>query len=413
MTHRIRWSILISNLDGHTSELRCSLPLHILDHRLLEEARSATLATRRLLLGLQTTDDDTAPPQEEDDADLPSYPAHVRDRVANAYLPDNAVMRVANAWVVHGVSPTVPTNGHHRGGSHSGSDSGLQSPVPLETWAVTSNGHPPHGHPRNHLPHEPAPGAQPLEWVNTELLLSLSREAPEAPALVPSRVTPPSRTPPESSSAAGSRHGSRFSSRRPSRANSRTNSRAGSPERGAPTTNGISSSQVAEASTYVHSGSHASRNTHGLFQAAMKPFTSLGSTFSISSRSPSHTSLHNLAHTSSLSGVPSTNASSANLHDQPIPLTSSQQLHRAFTEVPDYDMASRGFLGGGITPLSSLRGLPSYEATQAQAGSRSSSDTDLAGGFAQAAQIRREHQGSPLTMLPARGVPSTSSVETT
>ncbi|KIK73186.1 hypothetical protein PAXRUDRAFT_609308, partial [Paxillus rubicundulus Ve08.2h10] len=34
--------------------------------------------------------------------------------------------------------------------------------------------------------------------------------------------------------------------------------------------------------------------------------------------------------------------------------------HRAFTEVPDYDVASHGFIGG-VTPLTRMRGLPSYE----------------------------------------------------
>jgi hypothetical protein len=50
-SHRIRWTILIGNPDGHTSELRCSLPLHILDCRFLNEAKSATAQMRRLLLG--------------------------------------------------------------------------------------------------------------------------------------------------------------------------------------------------------------------------------------------------------------------------------------------------------------------------------------------------------------------------
>ncbi|CDO76661.1 hypothetical protein BN946_scf184695.g2 [Trametes cinnabarina] len=111
VTHRVRWSILIGNLDGHTSELRCSLPIHVLDHRLADEARAATLATRRLLLGSGDVEGGEAvlDPNEEEDAEaLPSYPSHVRDRVANAYLPDAATMRVANAWVVNGISPTIP-----------------------------------------------------------------------------------------------------------------------------------------------------------------------------------------------------------------------------------------------------------------------------------------------------------------
>jgi len=57
-----------------------------------------------------------------------------------------------------------------------------------------------------------------------------------------------------------------------------------------------------------------------------------------------------------------------------VPVTSHSLLHRAFTEVPDYDIASRGFLGG-VTPLETLQGLPSYEEAEMQ---RSRSESDLA-----------------------------------
>ena len=65
---------------------------------------------------------------------------------------------------------------------------------------------------------------------------------------------------------------------------------------------------------------------------------------------------------------------------RPLPNTSQSLLHRAFTEVPDYGVASRGFLGG-VTPLESLQGLPSYEEAETQ---RSFSETDLAARFAAA-----------------------------
>jgi hypothetical protein len=55
-------------------------------------------------------------------------------------------------------------------------------------------------------------------------------------------------------------------------------------------------------------------------------------------------------------------------------VTSHSLLHRAFTEVPDYDIASRGFLGG-VTPLETMQGLPSYEEAEMQ---RSRSESDLA-----------------------------------
>ncbi|EMD37694.1 hypothetical protein CERSUDRAFT_114332 [Gelatoporia subvermispora B] len=399
VTHRIRWSIMISNLDGHTSELRCSLPLHILDARLHDEARAATMQTRRLLLGAQDVEGGSAVDahgegEDEEDLELPSYPAHVRDRVANAFLPESAVMRVVNPWVVNGMSPTIPL-------PHSVMSelsSGIQSPAAWETWQVPQAG--PHGPPpRHHLPQEPAPGAAPLEWVNTELLLSLGREAPEAPLPPPpaqQRPTPPSRTPSESAST--SRHGSRFPSRRGSRASSPVRGEPGERTSGTPSPHGHHPGE-----TYVHSHSTASRNLHGLFNIAMKPFSTLGSTFSLGSRTASHASLnhghahghgrsglghahtHSDPHSPSSLGSRSAAASTANLHEPPppAPLTSVDLLHRAFTEVPDYDMASRGFLGGGVTPLDSLRGLPSYEAAAAE---RSLSDTDLAGMFAAAQQ---------------------------
>jgi hypothetical protein len=42
------------------------------------------------------------------------------------------------------------------------------------------------------------------------------------------------------------------------------------------------------------------------------------------------------------------------------PADAGQDLPRALTEVPNYDAASRGFLGG-LPPLTSLQALPSYE----------------------------------------------------
>lgn len=408
----MRWSILIGNFDGHTSELRCSLPIHVLDNRLAEEARAATLATRRLLLGATDVEGGEAvlgEANEEDTEALPSYPSHVRDRVANAYLPDAATMRVANSWVVNGMSPTIPERSAQMPAGYYEVSSGMHSPATFETWQVGPGlSRPPRS---EHLPHEPQPGATPLEWVNTELLLSLGQEAPEAPPTVLTRTTPPSRTPPEVSALA-SRHGSRFQSRRGSRANSRVNSRSGSPERSSADLSSASTSTTAAngaetasraslraEDTFVHSHSTASRNMHGLFHIAMKPFTSLTSTFSLSgARTGSHAAAFSASATG---GSPAGGGSgAATPATVPEPMTSQEMLHHAFTQVPDYDMASRGFLGGGITPLSSLRELPTYESVQAEmraargangtagavaAGERSFSEGDLAGMFAAAA----------------------------
>ncbi|KAI9062830.1 hypothetical protein FKP32DRAFT_1628268 [Trametes sanguinea] len=395
VTHRVRWSILIGNLDGHTSELRCSLPIHVLDHRLADEARAATLATRRLLLGSGDVEGGQAvlEENEEEDAEaLPSYPSHVRDRVANAYLPDAATMRVANAWVVNGISPTIPERSVHTpgvgpaGGPHSENSSGMQSPAAAyETWPV---GHRPP--PRSaHLPHEPQAGTHPLEWVNTELLLSLGREAPEAPPTLPvQRTTPPSRTPPESIQP--SRHGSRFPSRRGSRANSRANSRAASPERRASSDLGSSEARNGEGGgerewqrdavaerepeTFVHSHSTASRNMHGLFHIAMKPFTSLSSTFSLGSRSSSHANLQALhqqqTHSANGSSAHSPNGGGTGASTPaaiPEPMTTQEMLHHAFVQPNPLPLPARGMyhyycLDGRVSSLPPL--FPSLPPSQ-------------------------------------------------
>jgi hypothetical protein len=73
-------------------------------------------------------------------------------------------------------------------------------------------------------------------------------------------------------------------------------------------------------------------------------------------------------------------------------MTSHSLLHRAFTEVPDYGIASRGFLGG-VTPLESLQGLPSYEEAEMQ---RSRSESDLA------SMSMSRHNPLPVRLEPLR-----------
>ncbi|KAJ3477602.1 hypothetical protein NLJ89_g12408 [Agrocybe chaxingu] len=114
ISHRVRWAIFIHNADGHTSELRCSLPVHILDGRVLAEARGCSVMTRQMVLGavglaracaeLGLSTGDIAEGQTEaentvEDRELPSYPAHVRDRIANMFLPEAVTVRVSNPWI--------------------------------------------------------------------------------------------------------------------------------------------------------------------------------------------------------------------------------------------------------------------------------------------------------------------------
>ncbi|KAJ7089733.1 hypothetical protein B0H15DRAFT_269383 [Mycena belliarum] len=51
ISHSIHWSVIVTNADGHLSELYCSLPLTLLDSHLLNESRSHTKTARRLLVG--------------------------------------------------------------------------------------------------------------------------------------------------------------------------------------------------------------------------------------------------------------------------------------------------------------------------------------------------------------------------
>ncbi|KAF9227043.1 hypothetical protein BS17DRAFT_443133 [Gyrodon lividus] len=353
VSHRIRWSILMSNLDGHTSELRCSLPLHILDTRLLNEARANSAATRRLLL-----DGPEVPADEEQDAELPSYPAHIRDRVANMYLPDSATTRVMNPWVHSGVSPTFVSENQPLSGALT--PSGAASPLVPDPVS-------------SHLPHVPQSGTgTPLDWVNAELLLSLSSSAP---------VRPRANTSPYPHSPVHSDPVSQPPSRPESRV-SRRGSRAPSPERHL-TMSSISSMTMSPISgpneTYAHDG-QASRSLPGLFSMQMKPFTSLTSPGWLSSRSNSHSNLssltdlsynhrtHSYGHGQSTHAHPSRTATGPQTPSTAADAAPETVLwHRAFTEVPDYGVASRGFIGG-VTPLTSMRGLPSYEEAERSAG---------------------------------------------
>ncbi|KAF8833010.1 hypothetical protein BDN67DRAFT_76763, partial [Paxillus ammoniavirescens] len=265
VSHRVRWSILMSNLDGHTSELRCSLPLHILHPRLLDEARENSAATRRLLL-----EGPEAPADEERVVELPSYPAHVRDRVANMYLPDSATTRVMNPWVASGVSPTFASQSQGQSGA----------------WTPSGAASPSMPHPvSSHLPHVPQSDAgTPLDWVNSELLLSLSSSGAARPR---TNMTPHPHSPSHSDPA------SQPPSRPESRPLSGHVSRAPSPERHLTISSMTMSPISSPNESSIHDG-QASRSLPGLFSMQMKPLTSLTSPGWLSSRSNSHSNLSSL-----------------------------------------------------------------------------------------------------------------------
>ncbi|KAL7421163.1 hypothetical protein Q5752_004048 [Cryptotrichosporon argae] len=192
VTHKIKWSCAISNSDGHVSELRCALPIFILDHSLLDEARAAGAATRALLFG-------GAAVEEAQQIDLPSYSNHVYDRVA--VTDGSGFTRSVNATPHHSPSPTPP---------QSRSPSRPSSPVRRMSRLNLAE-HVPEGLPAGDLPPRPQISAE----AENDLYRSLNQLSQTNPSS-------PAETPPDS------RGHSRGTSRGPSRSGSRVGSRAGS-----------------------------------------------------------------------------------------------------------------------------------------------------------------------------------------
>ncbi|GAA5912670.1 hypothetical protein JCM8208_007723 [Rhodotorula glutinis] len=232
VNHKIKWSAFIKNPDGHVSELRCALPIHILASCLQEEARLASAGSRNLLFGASGALAHSALPQ----VDLPSYQDHVMDRVANAetagyfsassgFAPTPWSSRTTPVGTP-GISPPASRppsrpaspdrrNSHHGGFHGLGTFSALSSLSNSNNASRRSSGaatpataspppEPADEHPEDHR-----------NWVDSELLSSLNVNSGEGNS--PAHSTPSSRP------------GSRPSSRPSSRAGSR----ASSPERGA------------------------------------------------------------------------------------------------------------------------------------------------------------------------------------
>lgn len=114
VNHKIKWSCSIANADGHISELRCALPIIILGHSMLDEARTNSAATRALMVNGAV--DENAAAQI---VDLPSYSNHVYDRLAvtdttgtagSSGFSSIAGWRSVNATPHHSPSHTPPTS---------------------------------------------------------------------------------------------------------------------------------------------------------------------------------------------------------------------------------------------------------------------------------------------------------------
>nr|GAT56580.1 predicted protein [Mycena chlorophos] len=255
----VHWSLLVTNADGHISELFY----------------------------------------------IPPWPAnffsgHVRDRVANMALSEANTLRVTNPWVQSGISPTIVN----------GQEDNYQAPLEIISDS-----------PFTHDPSHPIF----LDWVNSELLISQGATKVAFPT---------------NAEAEGSGYNTPI------------------PPADHPPTPPMSAS--GQCGAYMHD-CHANEPTPGIFVATLEPTSSFSHPAWLSSR-PDPKAPRNLA--------PSSAASAEAVHkrvleiSQPRPNVNSELLHKAFTEVPDYDVAVRGFLGG-VPPLSSMQGLPSYQDSEA------------------------------------------------
>ena len=386
VSHRIRWSFSIHNRDGHTSELRCSLPVHILDGRVLCEAREASVLTRRMALaaeGLWRGEEDEgdlglggggmsaggALNESGDlfvDRELPSYMGHVRDRVANMYYPEMATVRVPRIDIAAGGDRLETENvdwddGDVEGGfaqPHSQSCPSPHSPhfqrSSRSASGQISPGHlPDRPHQHHHLAGtSSAFSGPPLDWVNSELI------SPSLSNLDRTQNTLQSTDSPQT--------------------HSDVHSQSGSSETNPGGSSGLSTSSDEHAQRTR--GGPSVRNLSSLLKATMKPFAALRHQgngghgllcFSKSSlpqddvydaplSSPSSRCPLRTRRASTPPTLPFTTSSATTSMSSSSEFNASSIVHHSISEVPNYFIASQGFMGG-VPPLSSLMGLPSYE----------------------------------------------------
>ncbi|KAF9526575.1 hypothetical protein CPB83DRAFT_857760 [Crepidotus variabilis] len=356
IVHRIRWSIYIRNRDGHTSELRCSLPVHIMDGKLLEESRSCSVRTRRMVLqslgfgnagtsaeGADGYDEDNAlpPDSEAEDRELPSYTAHVRDRVANMYMPEAVTVRVPWAGIV--------SDGEGAGADSTPGLDNVDDPLQSPGSASRDELHP--LDPRHGPSASAVSSAAELEYINAELARARDRAArarPPSPERRQSRNSAADSSSHHGSSSSGHHHGKPFSSF-------------------------LKAFSSLSHHGHGHENKHNQHHQHGQHHSSHghisrslssgavpdEPEPHSFSSSPIISRPPSPGAGSSTTPSSSSASTFASSSNSASASNQAIP-TSAAMIHRALIEVPDYAVASRGFMGG-VPPLSSMHGLPSYE----------------------------------------------------
>ncbi|KAF8342295.1 uncharacterized protein EI90DRAFT_2988811 [Cantharellus anzutake] len=359
ISHKIIFSVLISNLDGHTSELKCSLPLHILDARLLRGARAATRTTRNLLLGNGEGAEEGLVGEDEGEevVELPSYNEHILDRVANASLEagigGNGRRRARN--VATNPLRSAPSPVGAPASNFVSSTGGFFGPHPSSSYDNSSRASPSASVPRSPArsrksSFEEAQGLHqdrdPLEF-DQELMLSLGEAA--------NSVRYGDRS--------GVGWGSNYASPSTSRMGSRANSRAGSPE--PPDEHHVHPSHGRHHPHSTASTASSSTTARGLFH--LKPFSSLtrlGGQKKGKERDRDR---------QSCSSPPSPTRSSAlspsgNAADDECGPHYHSHIN-LLSRVPSYGISSRGFLGGGPPPLTFYRDLPSYDQSESASSS--------------------------------------------
>ncbi|EIM20361.1 hypothetical protein WALSEDRAFT_61018 [Wallemia mellicola CBS 633.66] len=380
--HKIKWSCMIQNRDGHQSELRCALPIHILSNRLLQENVIATANARRALFGQSAG---AANPQTADEAataaataDLPSYSNHIYDRVPNANVVTSGT--IPSGYGNHTYSPLggspapmspsdsrpttpgVPIQGSNRGSS------GIATPP--DQLIGSSPSSPTNG---RTLPTRPQ-----MSWADSEFYMSLGEIARAQSRNASNQQQQAANT----RSPGSSRNNSRMGSRQHSRASSR----AGSPERGfrngdlLPQRRGSDRdrrSSEQDISQAISLNDDDDVQPPPPSEAKEKPTRpSFSSSHSLNNLFSGHSS-HKLSKSVPKALKPLTSfkshghsASSSKIHQQsPLANTSPDNGNEdddddvsALNRVPSYDVASRGFLGGGVVPLP--EGLPTYDESQ-------------------------------------------------
>lgn len=330
------------------SELRCALPIIVLDPCFADEVRLATSGARNLLFGPSGV----LVPENEAilQSDLPAYESHTQDRIANSQVAAAPSSYQMNPWASGDNTPAT-TPFPSRPPSPDAGASGSRSNADDIFGAETHN---------PYFPTVPSTQSVPDAHVVSSRLLSGQQQASNSRPSTPAATADSTSTPTAGPSASGS------------------------------------ASQSSNTSSAGSGSGHGSSHLFSLHMPkpkARRPFSSLGRSAPSSGQSSVHghspsghredpgpATHHALSLPTTPMNMPSTAPSSptfrprSSLHRSSTggltpmtpmtPMTPNPNPQNGegpeYHNVPPYDLA-RDWLGGGVVPLSSIRGLPSYE----------------------------------------------------